>query len=95
VRSPARARWKELYRTKGNKCARSRQRFGWHLDDPAHIASRLGAEIAIKGGVPQGACPDGAMKAAACVPTGEARAAFYVQPNATIVGRRFGLIDAF
>jgi hypothetical protein len=65
--------------------------FGWHLDDPAHIASCLAAEIAIKRGVSQGACPDGAMKAATCVPTGETRAAFYIQPDANIVSRRFGL----
>ena len=35
------------------------------------------------------------MKAAACVPTGDVRAAFYLQSNSIIVGRKFGLTDAF
>jgi hypothetical protein len=51
--------------------------------------------MGIKRGVPQGACPDGAMKAATCVPTGEARAAFYIQPDANIVSRRVVLLTAF
>lgn len=54
---------------------------GAHLDDPTHIATCLRAKIAITGGVPQGALSDSTMKAAACVPTVNACAAFYFQPN--------------
>ena len=35
------------------------------------------------------------MKAAACVPTGGARAPFYLQPDVIIVSFRFGLTNAF
>jgi hypothetical protein len=56
--------------------------FRWHLDNPAHIASSLATQCAIKGGVSQAACPNSTMKAATCIPTFEARAAFYFQPNA-------------
>jgi hypothetical protein len=51
------------------------------LDDLAHIAGFLAAYCAIKRSVPQAACPDGTMKAATCVPTFQARAAFYFQSN--------------
>jgi hypothetical protein len=53
-----------------------------HLDNPTHIATCPRAKIAITGGVPQGAFSDSTMKAAACVPTVIACAAFYFQPNA-------------
>ena len=55
---------------------------GAHLDNPTHIAACLRAKIAITGGVPQGTLSDSTMKAAACIPTLYACAAFDFQPDA-------------
>jgi hypothetical protein len=83
VRSPARASWKVLYRTRVNECHEEPDRHsGAHLDDPTHIATCLHAKMAITGGVPQGAFSDSTMKAAACIPTFLDCAAFHFQPNA-------------
>ena len=58
---------------------RARQIVRLHLDNPAHITITVEAQCAIERGVPQAACPDSTMKAATCVPTVDARAAFYIQ----------------
>ena len=78
---------------------RARHIFGLHLDNAAHITITVGAQCAVERGVPQAACPVSTVKAATCVPTVDARAAFYIQSIAFVSdsfdhARTFKLTDS-